>query len=90
MYFSTSTRNRKTIFLKLLDHMVVESNQEDGCLLYELWKDTRRQNWYALIEHWRDQGALDAHARTKHWIHFNDTVDEYLQEHYGQRHYSEP
>lgn len=88
VFFNVKEKS-KDRFLKLLGTMVVESNEEDGCLLYELWEDTRRRNQYALIEHWRDQDALNAHAKTKHWIHFNDTVNEYLLENYGEHHYSE-
>jgi quinol monooxygenase YgiN len=87
--FFNVKENSKEKFLKLLETMVVESNKEDGCVFYELWNDTRRQDQYSLIEHWRDQGALDAHAKTKHWIHFNDTVNGYLQRNYEEHHYTE-
>ena len=88
VFFSVK-EDSKEKFLELLNTMVVESNKEDGCQFYELWRDTRRENQFSLIEHWRDQNALDAHARTKHWIHFNDTVNGYLTENYAEHHYKE-
>lgn len=87
--FFNVNESSKEKFLKLLGTMVVESNKEDGCLFYELWKDTRSQDQYSLIEHWRDQDALNAHAKTKHWIHFNSTVSDYLLESYTEHHYAE-
>lgn len=76
-------------FLKLLNHMVVESNKEDGCSLYQLWRNAHDPYSYALIEHWETQGHLDAHGRTPHWIHFNDTVNGYLKSDYDEHHYEE-
>jgi quinol monooxygenase YgiN len=88
VFFSVK-ENSKENFLRLLDTMVIESNKEDGCLFYELWNDVKRRDQFSLIEHWRDQDALDAHAKTKHWIHFNGTVNDYLEENYAEHHYTE-
>ncbi|GJH02802.1 MULTISPECIES: putative quinol monooxygenase [Paraburkholderia] len=79
----------KRNFLGLLENMVVESNKEDGCIYYELWIDAKNPNHYSLIEHWRDQATLTAHGKTSHWIHFNDTVNNYLEEKYDEHHYTE-
>jgi quinol monooxygenase YgiN len=88
VFFNVKEGSRQN-FLNLLNNMVTESNKEDGCHFYQLWNDTNHGERYSLIEHWRDQDALDAHARTKHWIHFNDTVNGYLEENYAEHHYTE-
>ncbi len=59
-------------FLKLLNHMVVESNKEDGCSPYQLWRNAHDPYSYVLVEHWETQGHLDAHGKTPQWIDFND------------------
>ncbi|GGC71409.1 antibiotic biosynthesis monooxygenase [Hoyosella rhizosphaerae] len=76
-------------FIKLLNHMVIESNKEPGCSLYQLYQSSYDPFAYALIEHWDSQEALDAHGKTSHWINFNDTVNKYLKSAYDEHHYTE-
>ncbi|OBG97400.1 hypothetical protein A5697_18870 [Mycobacterium sp. E3251] len=76
-------------FLKLLNHMVVESNKEDGCGLYQLWRNAHDPYSYVLVEHWASQESLVAHGKTPHWINFNDTVNGYLKSDYEEHHYNE-
>jgi len=76
-------------FTKLLNHMVTESNKEDGFRLYQLWRNASDPYNYVLVEHWETQEALTAHGRTAHWIAFNDTVNEYLKAKYDEHHYEE-
>ena len=88
VFFNVKEGSRQK-FLQLLDTMVVESNKEDGCLFYELWNDIKRPGHFSLIEHWRYQQALAAHAKTQHWIHFNRTVNDFLEDKYDEHHYTE-
>ncbi|ALC30056.1 putative quinol monooxygenase [Streptomyces bacillaris] len=88
VFFDVS-QEHEAEFLKLLNHMVVESNKEDGCHLYQLWRNAHDPYSYTLIEHWESQEHLDAHGRTPHWIHFDDTVNGYLKSDYDEHHYTE-
>lgn len=76
-------------FLALLNTMVVESNKEQGCSMYEMFRHSQDPYLYTLVEHWDSQEELDAHGRTKHWIHFNDTVNDFLKSPYDEHHYTE-
>ena len=76
-------------FVKLLNHMVIESNKEDGCSLYQLWQNAHDKYSYTLIEHWESQEHLNAHATTPHWNAFNDTVNTFLKSDYDEHHYTE-
>lgn len=76
-------------FVKLLHHMVVESNKEQGCTLYQLHRNVAEPLSYNLIEHWDTQEDLDAHAQTTHWKHFDATVNDYLNSQYEKHHYQE-
>lgn len=76
-------------FVKLLHHMVVESNKEKGCTLYQLHRNVAEPLSYNLIEHWETQEDLDAHGETEHWKHFDATVNDYLDTHYEEHHYTE-
>lgn len=69
-------------FVNLLRYMVVESNKESGCRLYQLYRNTADPLSYTLIEHWESQEHLDAHAKTEHWKRFDATVAEYLNSNY--------
>ncbi|MGW2689846.1 putative quinol monooxygenase [Streptomyces sp. NPDC001414] len=50
VYFDVAQEHEAN-FLKLLNNMVVESNKEDGCSLYQLWQNAHDPYSYALIEH---------------------------------------
>lgn len=76
-------------FLSELGNMVSESNKEDGCNEYRLWKCESESNLYALIESWRDKQVLFEHQKTPHWQHFNNVVNSYLLEPYSEYHYTE-
>lgn len=76
-------------FVKLLNNMVVQSNKEEGCSLYQLYKNDHERCSYMLVEHWESQAHLDAHAQSEHWIHFNDTVNDFLYSEYEEHHYEE-
>ncbi|PWJ26342.1 quinol monooxygenase YgiN [Branchiibius hedensis] len=76
-------------FVKLLHHMVVESNKEKGCEFYQLHRNVAEPLSYHLIEHWTTQDDLDAHAQSKHWKHFDKTVNDYLNSTYDEHHYRE-
>ncbi|MFJ8553418.1 putative quinol monooxygenase [Streptomyces sp. NPDC093676] len=87
--FFDVTQEHEAKFLKLLNHMVVESNKEDGCSPYQLWRNAHDPYSYVLVEHWETQGHLDAHGKTPQWIDFNDTVNGYLKSDYDEHHYNE-
>lgn len=76
-------------FVKLLHHMVTESNREQGCVHYQLHRNVAEPLSYNLIEHWETQADLDAHARSEHWKHFDATVNGYLNANYDEHHYRE-
>lgn len=76
-------------FVKLLHHMVIESNKEKGCELYQLNRNADEPLSYNLIEHWATQDDLDAHAKSEHWKHFDATVNDYLLSKYEEHHYKE-
>lgn len=40
---------------------------EDGCILYELYKSKSDPNTYVFMEKYTDQAALDAHGKTDYF-----------------------
>ncbi|MBN3859847.1 antibiotic biosynthesis monooxygenase [Neisseriaceae bacterium PsAf] len=88
VFFKVKKEN-KAEFLKLLENMVTESNQESGCSFYQLWQNHGGENNYVLIEHWDNADVLAEHQKTPHWIEFDKTVNSYLEENYDEHHYEE-
>lgn len=76
-------------FLRLMNDMVVKSNQEEGCSFYQLVRFEHSKYDFALIEHWESKEQLQQHAKTPHWINFDKTVNGYLVTPYDEHHYQE-
>ncbi len=88
VFFDVQQENEDR-FVRLLNGMVIESNKEDGCSLYQLFKNDHEKCSYLLVEHWDTQEQLDAHGETAHWKHFDKTVNGYLYSDYDEHHYTE-
>ena len=71
---------QKQSFFTLMNTMIVESNQEAGCLRYQMGEDVTNENAYLLIEHWEDEQALQFHQETEHWKNFADQIGDHLSE----------
>ena len=41
--------------------LVSPSQQEAGCIRYELWHDNEDPSLFAMVEEWESDAALDAH-----------------------------
>lgn len=76
-------------FLRLLNEMVVKSNNEDGCSYYQLARLEHSKYDFVLVEHWESKEHLTAHGKTPHWKNFDKTVNSYLVENYDEHHYNE-
>lgn len=50
-----------------LNLLAAESQKEDGCIGYDLYRNTVCPDELIIIETWRDQAALDAHGQTPHY-----------------------
>ena len=61
--FQAKVESRDELYRRLLE-MVVLSNQEEGCLFYNLHIDQSDPNTFYFLEAWKDQSAFDFHAST--------------------------
>lgn len=43
------------------EHLVAPSQQEQGCIRYELWQDNEDPTIFAMVEEWESNEDLDAH-----------------------------
>lgn len=51
---------------------------EDGCLLYELYKSKADGSEYVFMEKYADKVALDAHGKTDYFLAAQPTLGAYL------------
>ena len=61
--FQAKPEHRVELSRRLLE-MVELSNQEEGCLFYNLHIDQENPNTFYFLEAWKDQAAFDFHAST--------------------------
>ena len=54
-------------FLNAAKPLVKGSNEEAGCLKYELHKDLKSDNVFFMVEEWKDQAAIDSHNQSAHY-----------------------
>lgn len=53
--------------IELYRELAVESRKEEGCVSYELFRDTKEKRLLAVIEEWRSIADLELHRQTPHY-----------------------
>jgi len=53
--------------LPLFEKLVAETRKENGCICYELYRDTKDTTHFVFDEQWESQAHLDAHFKTPHF-----------------------
>ncbi|MGQ5640129.1 MULTISPECIES: antibiotic biosynthesis monooxygenase [unclassified Streptomyces] len=69
--------------------MAAEPDKEDGCRLYQLWRNKAWPYGYALIEHWQSQEHLTAPARRRTGSTSDDAINSYLKSNDDEQHCEE-
>lgn len=68
---------------RLLTAMVKPSQQEEGCLLYEIYQKKEQENTFVVIETWADEAALDGHKQSAHYAHYKANFEPFCAEKYS-------
>jgi quinol monooxygenase YgiN len=50
----------------ILKGLIEPTRQEDGCVRYELWRNTAEPADFTFVEEWQSAEALERHLRTSH------------------------
>lgn len=65
----TIAPGKEAAFEEAAKALVAKVNaNEDGCLLYELFKSPKDPSIYIFLEKYADQAALDAHGKTDYFL----------------------
>ena len=54
-------------FKKTARPLIEASQNEEGCISYDLYEDIGDQNVLTFIEEWKDEAAIDTHNNSKHF-----------------------
>ncbi len=60
--------NKAEEAIKMYEELVEKTRLEDGCISYNLFKDTKDNSILTMIEEWESQEALDKHMKTEHFL----------------------
>lgn len=64
--------------LNLADHLVEESNREDGVVDYRAAVDVQDENRIRFFEQYEDEAAVEAHEDSDHFQRFEEALPELL------------
>lgn len=53
--------------IKMYEELVEKTRMENGCISYNLFRDTKDSSILTMIEEWESQQALDKHMKTEHF-----------------------
>ncbi|WNY26794.1 putative quinol monooxygenase [Methanolapillus ohkumae] len=70
----------KDEFIRLAGPLVMGSRAEVGCLSYELFESTERENVLIIVEKWIDRAVFENHVATAHFEIFGKTAGPLLIE----------
>jgi quinol monooxygenase YgiN len=62
-----------------LEKLVAPTNEEDGCIKYELHTSTTNPGEFMFYEIWTSKAALDLHSTSAHIQTFRSNRVEYLE-----------
>lgn len=58
----------RATFLNLAKELIKKSNEEAGCIFYQLFEDVKTPNTFVFLEDWKSQKAIDEHNKSAHFI----------------------
>ena len=54
-------------FKRMVKPLIMASQQESGCIAYDLYEDIADPNILTFIEQWEDQTAIETHNNSPHF-----------------------
>ncbi len=66
-FFQLNEGASKAEFLEVCKVLVEESNKEAGCIAYDLFASTTRDDVFVMVETWKDAEAIELHNASAHF-----------------------
>lgn len=64
--------------LHLIDELVAKSNQEEGCISYQFYRDLHEPTKFIFVEEWVNLEALETHFTTPHLQEYSRHLPDVL------------
>lgn len=64
----------------ILEKLVVSTNKEKGCILYDLQQDISNSASFVMIEYWESKEALDLHMEQPHFKEFRVASENLIED----------
>jgi len=65
--------------LPIFQALVTGSQEEEGCIFYNLHQDINDSNKYIMLEEWKSQAAIDFHNNTEHYKTFKEASKDMIE-----------
>lgn len=66
--------------LPLYAELIEKTQQEQGCIAYDLYHDLKNKGHFVFIEEWIDRAALDAHVQSEHFQRLVPLIDAHKRQ----------
>lgn len=64
-------------YLKAVAELVEKSNQEEGCISYQIYQDKNDESKVAMLEEWKDEEAIALHNASEHFTRICPQLSQY-------------
>jgi len=64
--------------ISLYEELVELTRKEEGCISYELYRDSKDSNVIAMIEEWESREALERHLNSEHFTRIVPQVKKFM------------
>lgn len=54
-------------YLQAAAELIEKSNQEEGCISYQIYQDKNDETKVAMFEEWKDEEAIELHNNSEHF-----------------------
>lgn len=69
-------QDKKVDFMKIMKELIDKSNEEEGCISYDLYENNDDSNSLVLIENWISEDAIDIHNKSLHFTSMIPKIKE--------------
>lgn len=63
---------------QLLTGLIEPTHQEEGCVMYQLWRSRERPQEFSFVEEWTSEALLERHLTAPHLQHAASRLPELL------------
>ncbi len=66
-------------FIECAKELILKSNQEIGCVYYDLHTQDTNENLLTFVELWKDKEAIELHNNSEHFLNIVPKLGEFQE-----------